>query len=177
MQIVLISQGLSQYISDYEAGSIVYPVPGNCPQHNCGAHDSFYGHGSYHRSACELFSRDWHSIAIRRLRCKYCGATISFLPSFLIPYFQFSIIAITGALLDCFNSQLSSNSLLRFHKRRWLKSVNNLIVALRSIKPTIAFDFDSDTKKAISILYELFAPPGYKAHALIQAIRIHLMAR
>uniref|UniRef100_UPI003B75D314 DUF6431 domain-containing protein n=1 Tax=Desulforadius tongensis TaxID=1216062 RepID=UPI003B75D314 len=57
-------------------------------------------HGLYSRNyICQDFS---NKILIRRYYCPYCGNTFSYLPSFCLPYFQYSIGLIFMAILYFF---------------------------------------------------------------------------
>jgi len=55
---------------------------------NCGYHGRLHYHGSYPRNVITLLS--CHVIYIPRYKCPVCNKTYSILPSFVIPYYQYS---------------------------------------------------------------------------------------
>jgi len=65
-------------------------LPSKCPM--CGKHAEFKKHGFYQRMAITLTAAIL--IYVRRYRCTQCGRTLSFLPHFCHPRFQYSILAI-----------------------------------------------------------------------------------
>ena len=165
MQIMLMSSGMEEYIAKTASKEIVYPVPENCPHKECGAFGAMVGHGWYHRFACNLLDRLWQLIPIRHYRCKSCGKTISFLPSFLMPRFHFSALAVMWSLLFGFVRNKSLGSLHRFHKRRFFSKINSLILLLRDSGWAADISGKCPNKKAISVLLGCFARPGIEAFA------------
>jgi len=165
VQIMLLSSGLAEYSAKVSSGDIEFPIPDNCPNPDCGAHHSFQGHGWYHRFAWNFFDRLWQLISIRRYLCKSCGKTISFLPSFLMPRFHFSICAIIWSLLFGFTRNKSFGSLHRFHKKRLLSKIQVLIMSLRESGWSADVSCKCPIKKAISVLLGCYAGPGIEAFA------------
>ena len=71
-----------------------YPFISECPH----CHDHIIKNGFYRRYVV-VFSKTY-IIYIQRLRCKYCGKSISIIPSFLIPYFQRNLDSIFQCLRE-----------------------------------------------------------------------------
>lgn len=69
-------------------GSLFPKAPDRCPFPDCHLPIEMKKHGFYQRY---VISKEYSGyIYIRRYICSRCGRTISFLPSFVIPYFQYS---------------------------------------------------------------------------------------
>jgi len=97
---VLFSSG--QNPEEYkEGGSGTYPgAPGRCPFKNCKTQKKLKKHGYYQRYIkTPMYSG---KIRIRRYKCTVCGRTISMLPSFCIPGFQYGAEVIIKMLLESF---------------------------------------------------------------------------
>jgi len=113
-------------------GKIFYQKPiYNCK--NCGYKGLQHRHGYYYRTVITLFSS--HRIPVLRVKCPMCNKTHSILPSFVIPYFQYSFnfiitslfmvyikkysysIIVNISLLLNSNSSFSSSNLYFFKKR------------------------------------------------------------
>jgi len=73
-----------------EKNVCIFPkAPKKCPFSDCHMAIEMKKHGFYQRYVIsDKFSG---YICIRRYICPCCGRTISFLPSFLIPYFQYAL--------------------------------------------------------------------------------------
>ena len=75
---------------EYEKQGINYSfpkAPSRCPQPDCKMPIKLKKHGFYSRHYIKAgFCK---KILIRRYLCPYCGKTISFLPHFCIPHFQY----------------------------------------------------------------------------------------
>ncbi|WP_077301640.1 DUF6431 domain-containing protein [Virgibacillus pantothenticus] len=69
-----------------------FPRLDRCPGCHCFASGNIHRHGYYWRYGIE---EDEHiPLAICRYLCLACGITISILPSFLVPYFQYTLYMI-----------------------------------------------------------------------------------
>ena len=100
-----------------------------CP---CCSHPSTLPrHGFYWRNA--LFRRQEFRIPILRLKCNSCEKTISLLPDFLLPCFQYSLKFILGALRRFFLGRKNTTNyqLLQFYRQRFLKNLNRIEVFFR----------------------------------------------
>ena len=74
----------------------IYPDLKNCPQKDCLYSGRLWHHGFYSRNAIGL--KGFYRIYIKRYRCPYCGHTVSLLPNFLAPHFQYTLLAIFTCL-------------------------------------------------------------------------------
>lgn len=109
--------------------------PEHCPF--CGAFHSFHRHGRYFRNALDSDSEE--RIPIARFICTACPKgqrhTVSLLPSFVLPYFQYSLSFIISALkavllmLNSFEQRFKS--LLRFYRKRFFHNLNRLEMFFR----------------------------------------------
>ena len=100
----------------------------------CGAYHSFYAHGSYWRNI--LTDEFEERIPIARFYCKVCKTTASLLPSFVLPYFQYSLEFILAALrlifLSAENYFNKLAALFRFYKRRFTNNLTLLEMFFRN---------------------------------------------
>jgi hypothetical protein len=70
----------------------LFPTLISCPQPDCSYHDRLRFHGFYTRNALTLY--ETFLIVIQRYYCPACKHTVSLLPSFLAPRFQYSLTVI-----------------------------------------------------------------------------------
>lgn len=89
-QIFLIEIDPEEYARQGE--SFDFPVPDNCPNSDCLNFTPLKKHGFYERNCLDFTYQG--KILIRRYYCPHCGKTISYLPSFCLPYFQYSLAVI-----------------------------------------------------------------------------------
>jgi len=75
-----------------------FPGIETCPL--CSYPSTLSRHGFYWRNV--LFRKTQYRIPILRLKCPSCGKTISLLPDFLLPHFQYSLEYILGAVRQFF---------------------------------------------------------------------------
>ncbi|MDA8227117.1 MAG: DUF6431 domain-containing protein [Desulfitobacterium hafniense] len=73
-----------------------FPKPKTCPNPSCHVPRPPKGHGYYERNILTLEFEG--RILIRRYYCPYCKHTFSYLPSFCLPYFQYSLELIFYAI-------------------------------------------------------------------------------
>lgn len=86
-----------------EKDSLLFPgAPEKCPIPGCQMPIEMKKHGFYERYIISDEYRGY--IYIRRYLCTCCGRTVSYLPSFAIPYFQYAICYILLFLDDFFRS-------------------------------------------------------------------------
>ncbi|KZM52943.1 MAG: transposase [Bacillaceae bacterium] len=76
-----------------------FPSIHRCP--HCQVKRTLYRHGYYERNA--LMGQEAYRIWIARYRCTICQKTVTVLPTFLFPYFQYTI----WTILPCINERLS----------------------------------------------------------------------
>ena len=93
-----------------------FPEIKRCPNRKC-RNQTMHKHGFYERNCCDGFT--WHRIFVRRYCCPSCGATVSFLPLFCLPWFQYSLACLWRCLLARFIDGLSLKEILRQLKSRY----------------------------------------------------------
>ena len=101
-----------------------FPELSSCPL--CHYPEPLEKHGFYWRNA--LFARRQFRIPIRRLKCLSCGKTISFLPDFLLPYYQYCLVYVIETLRGFFlkGKRKIYYQLLQFYRQRFLKNLNRI---------------------------------------------------
>jgi hypothetical protein len=137
-----------------ERGLVEPPRPRLCPgcrigkPHKHGFYKRFYFDGLSHRL-----------ILVRRYFCTRCGITISFLPSFCVPKFQYSLCLLWEVLRlrlekgctlsECIDSLQSRFPRLRwlpqrisFYAKRFLANLPWMESILKSIFPGMKLDLD-----------------------------------
>ncbi len=112
-----------EYCMGYD--KIKWPALEVCPI--CRAHTRLKGHGSYERNALPS-KGTYFVVKIRRMLCTVCRQTVSFLPSFLLPYFQHTVDFIVLSLIGRLKNY---RELRRFHWRRFLKNSNGVLAFFR----------------------------------------------
>ena len=123
-----------------------FPVPDFCP--HCLVKIAPQKHGFYQRNI--ITGNFQGRILIRRYHCKYCGKTVSYLPSFCLPYFQYTVEVIYTALwyilVFCYSLRTSLQLLkglfwapahLQFYTRRFLANLNRIKLGLRQLLPRV----------------------------------------
>lgn len=86
-----------------EKNELLFPkAPQKCPIPGCQMPIEMKKHGFYERY---IISHEYRGyIHIRRYLCPCCGRTVSYLPSFAIPYFQYAICYILMFLNNFFQA-------------------------------------------------------------------------
>lgn len=139
-----------------------FPEPASCPNPGCRVQVPLQKHGFYHRN---VLAGDFSGrIFIRRYYCKYCGKTVSLLPSFCLPYFQYSVELIYIVLLYVLVSTHSLRACLQllksrfqhlywdpghlqFYTGRFLANLKRIKVGLRELIPGVSLPEDSMDKR------------------------------
>lgn len=100
-----------------EAKEELFPqAPTKCPFSNCLMPIKMKKHGFYKRY---VITHDFSGyIYIRRYLCPCCRRTVSFLPSFLIPYFQYAVEYILSFLNGFFKKKQSLRSYIKGFKTK-----------------------------------------------------------
>lgn len=115
--------GLSpeQYATQGKGNS--FPTITSCPI--CMAQQALKRHGFYWRNAGSK-PEDWRRLPICRYFCLSCRHTFSLLPSFLLPYYQYSLKFILDCLWTFFSQArlLIYYQLIQFYRRRFAKNMN-----------------------------------------------------
>lgn len=134
------------------------PEPQECLHPSCRVKIPPEKHGSYERNVItpDLNGR----IPIHRFYCPFCGHTFSYLPSFCLPYFQYSLKVIFISLICSFYKrvpllkafiQAKKLSLERqhrqFYNRRFLCNLTRIQMVLRTLLPRVELPQDNDQEK------------------------------
>lgn len=141
---------LSTYAKDRY--SVVFPVLTKCPC--CNSAVKLKRHGFYERNA--LAGNRCYRISVCRYLCPSCLKTVSLLPWFLLPYFQYTRRTILISLWGCFNRVISSlcRQLAAFYRKRFLNNIPAIVSALREQRWREALPEDKN-KRAIKIVHRL----------------------
>lgn len=88
-------------------------------------------HGFYWRNA--LFGKSQFRIPILRLKCPSCGKTISLLPDFVLPYFQYSLEYILNAVEKYFVKSKTDiyYQLMQFYRHRFQRNLDRMLAFFR----------------------------------------------
>ena len=115
-----------EYITQFDVLDI--KRPNSCP--NCHVPNSFYKHGTYWRN---IVTADYEKkLPVARFCCKVCRLTISILPAFVLPYFQYSLLYITVALQLIFLAcQTQLTELFRFYRKRFRQNITRIEMFFR----------------------------------------------
>ncbi len=147
-QIMLTSVSPREYVRQGRA--FAFPVPQSCPHSDCLAPIPLKKHGFYVRYLID--TGFYGEILIRRYYCPYCGRTVSYLPSFCLPYYQYSLIVIYLVLMGYFQADRSKTQILvhiraryghvhwkeqhlTFYIQRFIWNLNRIKVGIRQLLP------------------------------------------
>lgn len=140
-----------------------FPVPETCPNPECLIPIPPKKHGFYERNCLDFAYRG--PILIRRYYCPYCGKTVSYLPSFCLPYYQYSLAVIYLVITNYIKSSMSYAQTLRqfrdhypdlqlcmqhieFYILRFLMNLHAIQIGLRQFWSNIALpESDLDIKR------------------------------
>lgn len=118
-----------KYLEQFK--SLTFSKPDKC--HNCGGRHSFHSHGCYWRNI--ITDTYEERIPVARLCCKFCNQTVSLLPSFALPYFQYSLDFILKALSIIFKTNSTSlvklSPLFYFYRRRFYHNLRRIEMFFR----------------------------------------------
>lgn len=156
-----------QYIHDFNISVSKYAENGklnNFPTFSsclvCKAVGCLREHGFYERNT--VLGSKAYRIVIRRYVCCDCGRTVSVLPNFLLPFFQYSLFSIVSCLTEIlkekkeqipFYRQLSS-----FYSRRFIRNLGIIVSFFREIDLKEIFP-EEEKKKAIKLMELISAFP------------------
>lgn len=137
---------------------ISIPVPQECLHPSCRVKIPPEKHGSYGRNV--ITPNSTGRISIRRFYCPYCGHTFSYLPSFCLPYFQYSLRVIFLNLICTFYKRVTwletfiqakklclQRQHRQFYNRRFLCNLNRIQMVLRTLLPRVELPQENDSKK------------------------------
>ncbi|SES71539.1 DUF6431 domain-containing protein [Anaerobranca gottschalkii] len=127
-----------------------YPEFNICPM--CKAHVNLEKKGFYKRYAITL--HNIYQIKIRRYYCPCCKKTLSILPSFLLPRYQYSL----EVIMECLEILILNKKqhvpfyrqLMFFYKKRFLKNLPKYIAFFRDFKKEEVFS-SNKKEKAIKL--------------------------
>lgn len=114
------------------------PSPEKCPFKDCSMPVKLEKHGYYKRF---FISKKFFGVLyIRRYICPICGRTVSMLPYFCIPYFQYSALDILNILYELYHSGISLEKLVKktkeclpFIERRHINFYRRRIIRNRKL--------------------------------------------
>lgn len=140
-----------------------FPTPEACLNPQCLISIPPKKHGFYERY-CIDFGYNGR-IPIRRYYCPFCGKTISYLPSFCLPYYQYSLAVIYMVIVGYFECGVSFSQIIRhlrehhpklhlelghieFYILRFMMNLHSIQLALRQFIPDLPLpDFGLDIKE------------------------------
>jgi hypothetical protein len=101
-----------------------FPVLDQCPGCGCLRQGNLHRHGYYWRYGIE--GVEHIPIPICRYKCLVCKITISILPSFLVPYFQYTLYMIMEGIKRFFNGEKcqGNRQLIAQHVKRFCSKIH-----------------------------------------------------
>lgn len=134
------------------------PDPNECLHPSCRMKIPPEKHGYYERNVI-MFDRTCR-VFIRRYYCSYCGHPFSYLPSFCLPYFQYSLNIIFLNLICCFfkiipflKALIKAKGLAlqrqhtQFYSRRFLCNLTIIQLVLRNLDPQLTLPREGANEK------------------------------
>lgn len=146
----------------YRAGSnFSFPKPDKCLHPTCQQPVPPKSHGFYTRNVITM--KFTNRILIRRYYCEYCGHTLSYLPSFCLPHFQYALEMIFLGLLYHFfklfpfllalmQSLYWQRQHLQFYRRRFKANLVRIQMSLRCLIPGIVLPNETNIKGTQKVL-------------------------
>lgn len=164
-----------RYIDNNKGKSFSVPYPMCCPY--CHFEFSLISYGGYMRFL--IFTNFDQQIYIHRFFCKNCCHTISFLPSFCLPKFQYALSIIFHSLVSLLHYEMSiskaldflisrfkinslSQQLLSFYFKRFSNNLPFIQLILRAlcqniILPAPSFDVKQTSAKVMNLILVNFS--------------------
>ncbi|MDN5317024.1 MAG: hypothetical protein PWR08_1148 [Thermoanaerobacterium sp.] len=151
MQIIFHVDNIEEYLQKGKNYNFL-SSPDRCPHSDCKCKVKLKKHGFYHRYY--LDGAVCIKITIRRYICPVCKKTVSFLPDFCLPNFQYSLNMIISSLKKTLIRTRTLNSIISdfkrdfphilfarqhiyFYTKRITNNLNFIIYGLRQIDPYI----------------------------------------
>jgi len=106
--------------------SLEIPRPEKCPK--CQACKSFHRHGVYWRYVVHLACHE--RVPVCRYRCRKCRHTLSVLPAFTVPRFQYAVSVILASLSAVCQAGLPAQC-FRFWQRRFCRNLTRIELFFR----------------------------------------------
>lgn len=165
-----------------------FPKLERCPNRKCRSL-RVHRHGFYQRNCSDGHS--WYRIPIRRYYCPHCGTTVSFLPLFCLPWFQYGLMCLMKCLIARFLWHLSlketldrlkaeypklswSVSQLHRYLSRFLANIPRIELVLRSVNPRCLLGQSLDkTKRAKKVLDMIIGFPTIQSFSKLFADQCH----
>ncbi|WP_459907550.1 DUF6431 domain-containing protein [Desulfotomaculum defluvii] len=133
-----------------------FPRPETCLHPDCRIPIPPRPYGYYIRNVISINFNE--RIMIRRYLCPRCGHTFSYLPSFCLPYYQYTLALIWANLIcQVFNIVSFLKSLmasvdwqrqhLQFYRRRFKSNLNFIQVVLRHLMPEVKLPDEIEEKE------------------------------
>ncbi|WP_369689031.1 DUF6431 domain-containing protein [Carboxydothermus islandicus] len=137
-----------------------FPEVDICP--HCKGHIRLLRHGFYNRNT--ITNNNIFYIPICRLKCPFCGKTVSLIPSFLFPYLQHTITTILVKLKNffCYRKFTGYRQLIEFLSQRFMKNLLLIEIFFRDIGFRGVFPFKLKEKaiKLVEMLLAFAKPPS-----------------
>jgi len=134
-------------------------------------------HGFYWRNA--LFSSREFRIPICRLKCTSCGRTVSILPDFLLPYYQYCLVYIIESLRGFFlnGKRKTYYQLLQFYRQRFLKNLNRIESFFRDLGHLGVIPEKEKAIKLLEVIRNAFPQAKTFAKRFQESSQANFMAR
>ncbi len=110
-----------------------FPVIPSCP--HCRLKKTLHRHGFYARNA--IVGGKVYRIYICRYRCSDCRRTMSVLPSFLLPFFQYTVHEITNQIHEALARRIEGKKACVQHKNTELPTRQGIAYYLRRYQQCI----------------------------------------
>jgi len=154
--LLVIAYNFNSSLRDYAVRGVnnYFPRINRCP--HCRGMVNLIRHGFYWRNAIE--GEELFRIPICRLKCPSCNKTVSLLPNFLIPYFQYTVSTILDRLKSSFIDRVitGQRQLTEFYRKRYLKQLKQVEMFFRDDGFREPLPTDSK-EKAIKLLEMILA--------------------
>lgn len=161
----------------------LFPVLYECPNPECPYHGRLRFHGFYTRNALSLY--ETYVIVIQRYFCPICKHTVSLLPSFLAPQFQYTLAFIFFTLFRLIISHLRLEQVTRlvgafpghqsishqhlvFYRKRFLANLPLILGFFGSRELVFGEDFHSRLQAIIRQICRYPLPTFHLEHFLVQ---------
>lgn len=152
---------------------ILFPLLLLCPA--CHANVRLYRHGFYMRNVLTRCSE--YRIIICRYLCRSCRATISLLPSFLLPRFQRCRVTILEALKNFFVSGIQGlyRQTMTFYIKRFRQNMLALILRFREVGLMLKIP-PTENEKAIKLIELLLDTLAGDPNSTEPQVQLNFMA-
>lgn len=131
-----------------------FPELEACPA--CAYPGPMLRHGYYWRNA--LFLRRSFRIPICRYKCRSCHITVSFLPDFLLPYYQYALVFILDTLRNHYIhfKRRPYYQLVQFYRKRYTRNLNRIEAFFRDYQVWVEILAKEKAIKLLEIIRTAF---------------------